>query len=834
ADTDLAGVADADYHVTPDAVAVDAFDFTRDRTVALAGGVTTAYLSPGRNRLIPGQGSVVKLAGDDAERRVLAPSCALRVTLGDQLAAAPPLFEPTPAPTADDPLRPARRQLPTARISQLAELRRIFREAQVAAQQGIDDLGPGADENQYDPAALLDVLRGALPLRVRAARADDVRRALQLGGALGTKIVLEDPAELDKVAALAASAGAMVSFRVPVRLGRANPGGENKLDRTPKVRAESILAAARLGIPFALSPAHDDDLDDVLLAAAPMIRAGLAPEQALVALTSGAARVLGVHERVGMLAPGRDADFAVLSGEPFETGTVVEKTWIDGKLAFTRIGESSLLVVRAKKVLPVDGPPLHDAVILIEDGKIKAVGERLPIPWGARVVETRGVVVPGFVDGYCHAGLSVAGGDGQIPRGAPDQIIADAVDPNDPVLREALAAGVTTVVVSGRDETQVAGRAAALKTGATDRAGLVVKRTAAVRFVHDAIDPDALDPLDALIERTQRYLESWQKYEKALAEGKEVEVTSDRATEVDPITGVWEGDLENPQLPFTIGFNFNLVLERETVRGQVTVLMRGQERPPVDLENGTFKDGKLRIAFAMGMGGSLTLEATVGEDTLEGEVTGGFFSGKVKARRVSKELPADFSAGDGAPRKPHVDEALEPVRALLEGKAVAVVRTAKAPAIAALLAWAKKHKITLALHGAADAGRTPGVLGDERPGVFLDPDFVVREDGALVNRAKQLAEAGLRVAITSAATAGARWLPVHAAYAVHHGLDPETALRAVTLNPATILGIADRVGSIAPGKDADLVVFSGDPFELTSRIEAVICNGELMVDNRPR
>src|SRR5690606_41347265 len=129
--TGRAGVADADCHDTPDAVAVDAFDFTRDRTVALAGGVTTAYLSPGRNRLIPGQGSVVKLAGDDAERRVLAPSCALRGTLGDQLAAAPPPFEPTPAPTADDPLRPARRPLPPPRVAPPAELRRILRAAQV-------------------------------------------------------------------------------------------------------------------------------------------------------------------------------------------------------------------------------------------------------------------------------------------------------------------------------------------------------------------------------------------------------------------------------------------------------------------------------------------------------------------------------------------------------------------------------------------------------------------------------------------------------------------------------------------------------------------------------
>ena len=53
----------------------------------------------------------------------------------------------------------------------------------------------------------------------------------------------------------------------------------------------------------------------------------------------------------------------------------------------------------------------------------------------------------------------------------------------------------------------------------------------------------------------------------------------------------------------------------------------------------------------------------------------------------------------------------------------------------------------------------------------------------------------------------------------------DDALRAVTLGPATILGIADRVGSLAPGKDANVVVWSGDPFEFTTRVEHVFVRG---------
>jgi imidazolonepropionase-like amidohydrolase len=832
ADTDLAGIADADYQATPDVVAVDGFDFNKNQERALAGGVTTVYLSPGRSRLLPGQGSVVKLAGEQS-RRMLASTQALRVTLGEASTNAPPLFEPTAAPTADDPLLPARRQFPTARISQLAELRRIFRDAQVAATQGVDDVGPGLDEHQYDPAPLLAVLRGELPLRARAGRADDVRRALQLAGALGTRLVLEDPAELDKVAALAARAGALASFRLPLRLGQSNAGGENKLDLTPQVTNEAVLAAARVGMGFSLSPSHDDDLADLLLVAAATVRAGLREEHALLAITSHAAKVLGVHERVGTIAPGRDADFVVLNGQPLATGTVVEKTYVDGRLAFSRSLRSDLLAIRARKVLPVDGPPLQDAVVLVAQGKIKAIGEGLSIPFGARVIETQGVVVPGFVDAYCHAGLSAVGGDGQVPKGALDQDIAGAVAPDDKVLRGVLGAGVTTVVVSGRDDGAVSGRAAALKTGARDRQSMIVKPLAALRFVHDAVGENAVEPFDSLVERTQRYLESWQKYEKAIAEGKEVELAPDKPADDDPVTGVWEGDLENAQVPFPIGFNLNLRLAGDVVTGQVTVVMRGQERPPTDIESGAWKDGKLKLTFGMGMGGSLTLEATIENDNLEGSLGGGFLGGKLKAKRVSKDLPADF-AGDGALRKPRIDENLEPVRAMLEGKAVAITRTHKAPAISAMLAWANKHKVRLALHGGSDAAKTPALLGAHKPGVLVEPDFLVREPEGLVNRAKQLHDAGIPLALVSGATAGARFLPVHAAYAVRHGLEPEAALRAITLQPATILGVEGRVGSLTAGKDADLVVFSGEPFELTSRIEAVVCNGEVVVDNRTR
>jgi imidazolonepropionase-like amidohydrolase len=62
-------------------------------------------------------------------------------------------------------------------------------------------------------------------------------------------------------------------------------------------------------------------------------------------------------------------------------------------------------------------------------------------------------------------------------------------------------------------------------------------------------------------------------------------------------------------------------------------------------------------------------------------------------------------------------------------------------------------------------------------------------------------------------------------FAVRHGASPAEALRAVTLTPAEILGVADRMGSLEKGKDANLVVLSGEPHDVTTRVEKVMIDG---------
>jgi imidazolonepropionase-like amidohydrolase len=96
---------------------------------------------------------------------------------------------------------------------------------------------------------------------------------------------------------------------------------------------------------------------------------------------------------------------------------------------------------------------------------------------------------------------------------------------------------------------------------------------------------------------------------------------------------------------------------------------------------------------------------------------------------------------------------------------------------------------------------------------------------SLANPAR-LADAGVTIALTTDhPVVPVNFLVHQAALSVKEGLDRDTALRALTINPARIAGIDDRVGSIEPGKDADLVIWSGDPLDLPSRVERALIGG---------
>ena len=154
--------------------------------------------------------------------------------------------------------------------------------------------------------------------------------------------------------------------------------------------------------------------------------------------------------------------------------------------------------------------------------------------------------------------------------------------------------------------------------------------------------------------------------------------------------------------------------------------------------------------------------------------------------------------------------------------------------IEAALDFAKEQDISITLIGARDAWRLADRLAAENVAVILEnvvklPRRSWEPYDVAFTVPKKLHEAGVRFCISMGASgysaANLRNLPYEAAMAAAYGLPPEEALKSVTLYPAQILGLDDRLGSIDVGKDANLIVTDGDPLEIRTHVLAAWIGG---------
>lgn len=145
------------------------------------------------------------------------------------------------------------------------------------------------------------------------------------------------------------------------------------------------------------------------------------------------------------------------------------------------------------------------------------------------------------------------------------------------------------------------------------------------------------------------------------------------------------------------------------------------------------------------------------------------------------------------------------------------------PARAGVLAGTQARLVVL---GALDAGKSIDRLVALRVGVLLDP-LSLRSERERLELPARLAGRGVKFAFTAG---NAREVRLSAALAVRHGTPRRAALAALTATPAEMLGLADRVGSLLQGRDADFAVFSGDPLDLDSRVLAVFVAGQRIPD----
>jgi imidazolonepropionase-like amidohydrolase len=370
------------------------------------------------------------------------------------------------------------------------------------------------------------------------------------------------------------------------------------------------------------------------------------------------------------------------------------------------------IAITGGTVYPVAGPKLEHATVLIQNGRIAAVGSAVAIPTGATRIDATGKwVTPGLIDGSGEMGLveigAVGGTREAFYRG--DSIaaafnVAEGINPASTLIPVTRVAGITTTLAAPGGH---------------------------------------------------------------LISGQAVLIDLDGST-----------------------------VEQMLVKSPVGIL--------ADLsESGKDEAGSTRAGVSQRL-------RRVFRDALEYE-----------RRR------ADFARGQMAPLSASVPD-LEALLPVLHGQLPLIAVANRRSDIATALRLAREFKLQVILAGAQEGWQVAGDIAAAGVPVLIEPlDNIPSYDalGVRYENAALLARAGVKVVLLETDTHNSRNLRQEAGNAVSYGMSWDLALRAVTLAPAEVFGVADRYGSLQAGKVANVVVWSGDPFEFTTAVEHVFIRG---------
>ncbi len=378
-----------------------------------------------------------------------------------------------------------------------------------------------------------------------------------------------------------------------------------------------------------------------------------------------------------------------------------------------------MLAITNARVLTIANGDLDHGTILIENGKIVAVGTGLAVPSDAELIDASGKwVMPGLIDGHTHVGIfeeanGWAGEDGneKTDPATPHLRAIDAINHEDLAFADALTGGVTTVMIAPGSANVIGGEVAVLKCHGASVDAMTIRQPAGLKA--------------ALGENPKRVY------------GEQKKLPSTRMA--------------------------SAALLRDTLVRAQTYLRKGEAADP---DKRAERD--------------LRLEAV----------------GKVLRREMPLRLHAH-----------RADDILTALRIRDE------------------------FGFDLVIEHATEGYKIASVIAERQVPVMIGPMITARTKVELCGRTLAapgiLSRAGAKVCIITD-----HWVvPVHmlilqVIMAVRDGMPREAALRAVTLNPAEVMGIADRVGSLEAGKDADVQILSGDPLEAMSVVETVLINGE--------
>ncbi len=375
------------------------------------------------------------------------------------------------------------------------------------------------------------------------------------------------------------------------------------------------------------------------------------------------------------------------------------------------------------RVVPITGPEIEQGTVLIENGRIAAVGPSVPVPDDAQVIDAAGAwVLPGFIDAHAHVGVSeeAEGWAGQDTNEMTEPVTAqvraiDAINPADLGFRDAIMGGVLAVNVNPGSGNPIGGQTVALKCWGRTVDQMALRQPSGMK--------------SALGENPKRVY------------GEQKKTPSTRLGTAAVIRGA-----------LVAAANYLERIDAEERKPEA-------ERKPVERD--------------------LKLEAR----------------GLVLRKQI--------------PWRQHCHRSDD---------------------LATAIRIADEFGYDLVIDHGTEAHLLADLIAARGTPVIIGPLFTSRSKVELRNRSLanpgRLASAGVTIAITTDhPVVPINFLVHQASLAVKDGLDRENALRALTINPARIAGIDERIGSIEPGKDADLVIWSGDPLDVLSRAIRVFVDG---------
>ncbi|MDF1797692.1 MAG: amidohydrolase family protein [Planctomycetota bacterium] len=827
--------------------AVDNFDLFADRRAMLASGVTSAYIDPAGGRLLGGLGGVVKLGGAK-ERAIVSAMAAVDGSVASDAYRTQGFWEPPVPATVDVGMGVEMPQLPHSLQGAVSALDQLLL-ASTGAEVD-EDFGP------YAAADLAKALEAGATWRLTAGSASELRAVANFATANGQTVVVDGAHSAADVADVLAAANVGVVFQPRQRLGTATNWGKGEDAEWPTLDVPAALAKA--GVRFAIAPSSNTNPANLLALATLCTQGGLSPQAALAAVTSDAAVLIGAAGRVGSLASGKDADFVVLSGEPMTLGSSVRATWVDGELGF--LGKSEgVVVLEVEELFVGDGQVLRPGQLLMKDGRILEVGERVAHPKGATVIRGE-AAMPGIIDALGHFGM-----DGSRKVAPAGFSMTRVLTPDDADGRRIAKAGVTTVMLSPYSIGGGATSLLAYKPAGADYESMVVEDDAAVRMIWSSSDRYRIGSnVTSMLEKAVKYKESWEEYEAAMAEwtppapkvekaeeGKDEDKAEDaeeseeddgkkkkKEKDLDPLTGVWEStsDWGKARFQFSDGPSEGTTEVRGSLRASAVAdrLMRFE---------GTFdhKKGKLSVHGVKGDVG-LVVTGELDDEKLEGKIEWRGASFEFEAERTSREYviasrpevrkpEPDPKDPKGMPKEPNLDPNLEPLRRALMGEVAVIVQASRDDEILDCVAAFEAVGIKPVLLGAEDAWRVKDQISGRIAGILPDR-WPTRSTSGLesVNRFAELQAAGIPVAFYSAAEEGAADLLLLASFAMVEGMSPAGALRALTADSADMLDIDDRVGRLAMGLDADVLLLDGSPLDGNARVQRTWVAGREIVD----